>query len=201
MLPKSIYNFFFVLFCLLFCQISIAQQNDNTDDQTLNEQYNTLIENSETFNEYKVIKKNTLNDFWKVVSDSVALLNTEKKEALSTVRSKQTQIDALNSTIQTKDKELATGEAEKSNITVLGADISKSLYAIISILIPLALLVVIGFLIVKSKVDLQSTKSAKKDLTTLEEEFKEHKKRAMDNQSKLNRELQTERNKLAELKK
>jgi len=200
MLPKLPTSLLSFLFCALFAHVSLAQQDATSQNQTLNEQYKTLIEKSETFNEYKVIKKNTLTDFWRVVSDSVRAVNKSKREALSTVKTKNAQIEDLNNTILKKDEALAAGEEEKANITVLGAEVSKSLYAVISLVIPLVLLVVIGFLIAKSRVDSVTAKTSRQNKLILEKEYEAYKKRALDIQAKLNRELQTERNKLSELK-
>ena len=178
----------------------MSQESITAENQTLNQQYNTLIEKSETFNEYKVIKKTVLTDFWKVVNDSLTVSDNNRIETLTTLNSKKAQIDALNNTIQEKDNELATGEQEKSTLMVLGSRTNKSSYAIISVVIPLVLLTVIGFLVVKSKANTSSTKTAKQDLTDLEVEFENYKKRALEVQAKINRELQTERNKLQEMK-
>lgn len=200
MLPKSLTSLLSLLFCVLFAHVSMAKQDAVSQNQTLNEQYNTLIEKSETFNEYKVIKKTTLTDFWKVVSDSVREVNKSKREALTTIATKSAQIEDLNNIILKKEEELAAGEEEKANITVLGSEISKSFYAVLSLVIGLALLVVIGFLIAKSRVDSLTAKTSRQNKSILEKEYEEYKKRALDIQVKLNRELQTERNKLSELK-
>ncbi len=195
--PSLKHSSFF--FFILFFQVSIAQQNETPKDQTLNQQYNTLIEKSETFNDYKVLKKNKLNAFWKTVSDSVSLADKSKREALATINVKKAQIEELNSVIKTKDEELATGEEEKSNISVAGIQVNKSSYAVISVILPVALLGVIGFLIVRIRMYHQTTSTAQKELKTMENECNDYKKRALDTQIKLNRELQTERNKLLEL--
>ena len=199
MLPKLITPYFCLIFCTLIFNVSLSQQQENNEVQNLNQQYNTLIESSETFNEYKVIKRNKLNSFWKIVTDSVEQTDKLRKEALVTIEAKKAQIEELNNVIQQKDQDLAAGEEEKSSITVLGARINKSSYAIISVIIPIILIAVIGMLIAKFKVDRQTAKIAKQHLFALEKEFEDYKKRAMDNQIKLNRELQTERNKLQEL--
>jgi ATP-dependent Zn protease len=200
MFTKSLTSALSMLVCVLSAHLSLAQDAAISQSQTLNEQYNTLVDKSQTYNEYKVIKQHELTDFWKVVGDSVTEVNTAKQEALATIATKQAQIESLNNTILQKEQDLASGEEEKANITVLGAEISKSSYAIISLIIPFILLVIIAFLAVKSKVDGTATKTAKQDFSGLQEEYEAYKKRALDLQTKLNRELQTERNKLSELK-
>jgi hypothetical protein len=191
-----------LVICLSIFQISFAQENSTeVVDQSLDQRFNSLVENSETFNEYKVIKKTTLNEFWKVVSDSVALSEESRKSGLSTIKIKQRQIEDLNLIVANKDKELASGEEEKSNISVLSGDFNKSTYAIVSVIIPLVLLLVIGIVIVKMKSDNSKTVASQKELSSLTAEFETHKKSALEIQMKLKRELQTEWNKLAELSK
>jgi len=200
MLPTHVTSIISFLCCSLIFSASFAQESADTESQSLNQQYNTLIDKSETFNEYKVIKKTVLTDFWKVVNDSIAVKENTRKATQTTLNAKIAQIEALNNTVQEKDNELATGEEEKSTLVVLGTRTNKSSYAILSVVIPFLLLIAIGFLVVKSKADTSSTKIAKQDLNDLEVEFENYKKKALDLQAKLNRELQTERNKLQEMK-
>jgi hypothetical protein len=188
-----------ILPVLALILISFQSNAQDNISQSLSQQYNSLIEDSETFNEYKVIKKTVLNDFWKVVGDSISENRAIKKEAFSNIKTKQAQIDELNQTIETKNQELAEGEEEKTSIAVLGVNTNKSLYAIVSIIIPFVLLVVIGALVVKIRANVITTKTAVSESSKMESEYEDYKKKAMDIQMKLKRELQTERNKLMEI--
>ena len=69
------------------------------------------------------------------------------------------------------------------------------------LILPFLLIALIIGLWLKLKSDGIATKEAKRSLSLVEKEYENYKKRALDNQMKLKRELQTERNKLLELKK
>jgi len=190
-----------LVFCVLFsCVLALpaSAQNESTD-QSLNGQYQNLVENSESFNEYKVIKKKVLSDFWRVVSDSTSKSRAAQKSSLETIKAKEAQIEELNATIEVKDVELASGEEEKASITVLGASINKSAYAVVSVILPIVLLGLIGLLLVKFKTNAYTTNTAVKNLEQTEAEYEEYKKKALETQMKLKRELQTERNKISEV--
>ena len=190
-----------VLFCTLSFHLSLSQENDSTQQQTLNQQYEEMIRRSETFNDYKVIKQYILSDFWQVVNDSIAQKNRSEQEALSTAQTKQTQLETLKNIIVTKDKELIANQEEKLTITIFGTRVNKSSYVILSIMIVFVLLALIIFLILKTKIGHEIAKIAKKDLSMMEQEYEDYRKRTLNAQIKLKRELQTERNKLTELKK
>lgn len=190
-----------VLIALSIPIVAMSQQNDSTFNQTLNEQFRILIQDSETYNEYKVIKQDKLNAFNNVIGDSVDAFTKSREEANAKIRTQKATIESLNEIISEKDETISSGEEEKSNLSVLGVQFDKQTYAIISLIMPFLLIVVIVSLLVKMKNNITDTKEAKKSLISVEKEFDEYKKRALDTQMKLKRELQTERNKLLEYNK
>ena len=178
--------------------IAIAQNEEKAVQHNLNTQYETLIENSETFNEYKVIKKTKLDEFQKVVKDSLSMINNSKKEAFNKLKTQQAQVKELTAQVSAKDAEKAELQESISSINVLGINMDKTSYVIVSLIIPAVLLIVIVLLIGKMKHNNRTTKEAQQHLASIESEYEEHKKRALETQMKLKRELQTERNKLME---
>ncbi|MDH5365798.1 MAG: hypothetical protein OEW67_02370 [Cyclobacteriaceae bacterium] len=190
-----------LIYVFLIFNASIAQKNDISENQTLSKQFKLLLEKSETYNDYKVIKQSELSNFEKIMIDSLNTLNSSKQEAFTKIKSQEVIIVDLNSSISEKNNQLSSSEEENSSISIIGIQINKVFYAIISVIIPLLLIGVIGFLLFKLQHNNQRTKEAKKQLKSLENEYEDHRKRTLDNQMKLKRELQTERNKLLEFKK
>ena len=62
--------------------VSFAQVNDSVKNETLKKQFNSLINDAESYNEYRVIKTEQLNAFQKVIVDSVKSFNKVKNEAV-----------------------------------------------------------------------------------------------------------------------
>lgn len=192
----------YILVCVfLIFNVSIAQKIETINNQSLSKQFKLLLEKSETYNDFKVIKQSELLNFENVMIDSLNTLNHSKLEAFSKIKTQEVKIVDLNSSIDEKDSQLAESEGKNSSISILGMQINKNFYAIISVIIPLLLLGVIGTLFFKLQHNNQGTKEAQKQLKSLENEYEDHRKRTLDNQMKLKRELQTERNKLLEFKK
>lgn len=191
---------YFVLALTLFIiPASVAQNSEIIENQSLKDQYDHMIEKSETYAEYKVIKTEKLNAFWQTAQDSLKMINDQKNDANTTINSQRYEIEDLTTTIAEKDELLQQGESEKANISVLGIVFNKTAYSFISLIIYCGLIVIIGLLYTKLKTNNSITKTAKQTLYDVEQQYEEHKKVALEKQMKLNRELQTERNKLMEV--
>lgn len=184
---------------LFIIPASVAQNSEIIENQSLKDQYDHMIEKSETYAEYKVIKTEKLNAFWQTTQDSLKMINDQKNDANTTINSQRYEIENLTTTIAEKDELLQQGESEKANISVLGIVFNKTAYSFISLIIYCGLIVIIGLLYTKLKTNYSVAKTAKQNLSEVEQQYEEHKKVALEKQMKLNRELQTERNKLMEV--
>lgn len=180
--------FFIVLFFIVHIGIS----------QTLDQQFNDLKENSETFKQYKVIDQQALNKFWTVTNDSIGQL----REQLSTVRaeseSKEMTIADLKQSLETKEQQIAELDNQTSTIEVFGANINKGTFIFITFFTIGALIIVLAVVLYQFKDNRRLARIKVKDYENLNNQFEEYKKDALEKQMKLRRELQTERNKLEE---
>jgi len=166
--------------------------------QTLDEQFQELKENSETFKQYKVIDQTKLTEFWSVTLDSVSNLRQHIQQVESENQSKDTEITTLNTTLKTKDERIDELETQTSTIEVFGADLEKSTFIFISFFTAGSLIIVLAFLLYKFKDNNRIARAKVKEYEKLNEDFEEYKRTALEKQMKLRRDLQTERNKLEE---
>ncbi len=169
-------------------------------DKNLTEQFQVLTEKSETYNEYKVIKKSSLNAFWRMVEDSVSNLKQSIAASTATIDTQNAEVQRLEGIVTKKDEELSTTDFAMTHITFLGIDFTKSTFIVLSVVVilALALLLAIGFFQYNHNKNISVQKT--KELDELESEFETFKQSALDKQVKLNRELQTERNALEEMR-
>ena len=184
---------------LIIPAISRAQEAENTN-KNLPEQYQDLKETTETFNEYKVIRESRLDDWFKTIQDSLS-------DQSDRINSLQTSTSALEDTISNlRDEmdrlqiELDQGDFEKSHIGVLGINFSKRAYIGITFILIIGLTILIIFLVIKVIDSGKTTRDTIKLHETLNAEFEEYKRRALEKQTKLARDLQTERNRIDEIK-
>ena len=172
----------------------------NASAQTLQEQFESLKENSENYKVYKVIKRAELNKFWDVVVDSVQNSKNEIKSQQQQISSQKSEITQLNSTINSQNEEVESLQYETAHIEVMGIDFSKEGYIIMNFTIILILLAGLALLYYKFKHDHKVAKSKVLAYQKLDAEFEDYKKSSLEKQMKLRRELQTERNRIDEIR-
>ena len=168
--------------------------------QTLDEQFQELKKNSYSYKEYKNIKLNELNDFWSVVQDSLKVKDRSYATAQGTIEAQNNKINELNSTIDTQKSAIEEREFDAQHINVLGMDMGKDSYKMFNTIAIIALLLVLGVLFYQFKSSQKIAVAKKKDYDKLSEDFEEYKRNALEKQMKLRRELQTERNRIDEIR-
>ncbi|MBT1699788.1 hypothetical protein KK083_23070 [Fulvivirgaceae bacterium PWU4] len=170
-----------------------------SDNQTLRERYLLMKTKSQNYQEYKVIKENVLDGMWKIVLDSAAAkqaaINASKAEIVKLQAELTKNIDALKA----KEDSMKDIVHASTHITVLGISFDKGFFAgMVGVILLLAGLAIAG--VIYSMKVLRRNLTEKEDLAnTISAEYEDYKRKAMDKQTKLSRELQNERNKLQEL--
>ncbi|MGV3587833.1 MAG: hypothetical protein ACO1OF_12575 [Adhaeribacter sp.] len=188
-----------------------AQPKNNT----LQQQFNSLKYLSSTHKEfnqdYKVVRLNRLDGFWRNVADTlrareIKLKNARKdieKELLQAKQSLQDQEKQLQTLKQENaQKELAVQQSvhNVANISFLGLDMNKITFVILSWGIIAFLLIGLGILFYLYKNSKYVADEKVKSYNDIEQELKNHKQTARDKELKIKRELQTEINRVEELK-
>lgn len=168
--------------------------------QTLDDQFKELRDNSESFKVYKVIKQTELNQFWKVVSDSVQSLKQEISSNENQIKLQASEIEKQNGIINSKDDEIAGLQHATTHISVLGMDLFKEAYIGITFSIIGILTIALILLYVRFRSNQMIAKQKVADWKKLNVELEELKKESLEKQMKLRRELQTHINKLNEMR-
>ena len=183
---------------VLLGNTGIAQETEekpSLDNGTLKSQYNYLIDESNDYEEYKVIKKVWTSKFEKSLNDSLEAFAQSKQEARDLAKSQLEEIKNLKAQLASTQDSLNVVTEEKNNIALLGLPMEKSgyrtfMWTTIGILVLLLLLFIFRF-----KSSNAASTIAKNNLIDVEEEFAEYKKRSLEREQKLRRELQDEINK------
>lgn len=168
--------------------------------QSLTNSFNQMMNNAETYKDYKVIKATDLNSFWNSVEDSLTF-HREQIVGLHLDRSQlESELDKLHSSNQSINELLIVSEYERSHIGVMGIDLRKEMFITMVIIITIGLLALVGFIVIRLRLQQQEVKSALTDRQQLETKFEEYRRDALKMQMNLRRELQTERNILEKIK-
>lgn len=188
---------------LLISAPVISQSESSTEtsaDQTLKVRFQEMLDKSESYTEYKVIKKTNLTLYSRAVQDSLKVNRSEIGKLKNIVNDQESQISQLSTRITDLESQLKKSEELREGLSFLGINIHKTTYHLIvwTIIGALAAFGVFSYTsFIRSNIVRSKTN---KEYKTLEVEFEEFKKKSQEKQLKVARELQTERNRVEELK-
>lgn len=172
----------------LYVLPAIAQQKTTT----LEELFVDVIDKSNRYEEYKVVKIYKLNNLKKNVEDSIASIKKDLENAQGTIALQKSEIDTLTQSMSSLQTELNTSIENQDGINLFGALINKTTYKITMWGIIGILVLVVLYLLFKFKNSNVITKAAKLKLTETDEEFETHRQQALEREQQLRRKLQDE---------
>ncbi|MBC7452037.1 MAG: hypothetical protein H7259_11165 [Cytophagales bacterium] len=168
---------------------------------TLNERWSRTIEHAENYEMYKVIKKTELNELWKAVQDSLSVYKVEIKNETTQLTVQKDTISHLYTTITDLRTQVSESKSGTESILFMGKPINKYTYSTILWVFLIITLVACGALFFMFKNSNKITQQAITEYKTLNASFDEYKVGKIEMERKLRREIQTQANKLEELKK
>ncbi len=190
-----------LLFFLIGLLISVAGFSQQASEalegnQTLRERFVILKSKSQTYGAYKVIKESYLDGVWKIMQDSLAAKQAAINSGNVNINNLKSQLAQTEKNLTAKEQSMTEILHASTHINVLGIDLPKGAFISIVAITIAGLLVLLGLIIARMKLQSKSLSERNLAVTALTNEFDEYKHRAMDRQTKLSRELQDERNKL-----
>ncbi|HLW14877.1 MAG TPA: hypothetical protein VKX30_05205 [Flavobacteriaceae bacterium] len=175
--------------------ISFTGISQEQKSHTIDSQFSDLIENSNTYQTYKVIKISELGVLQRNIRDSISTLKATITESESVILEQNNKIDSITHQIEGLNVELEQTQKKVENINFLGISTQKSTYNFIMWSIIIALLFVSSILFFSFKKRHNDTKDAREKLAETESELDSLRKRSLEREQKVRRELQDEINK------
>ena len=166
----------------------------------MNAQYLLLKTSSQSFQDYKVIKEVKLDEFWKVVMDSVKRMKSELKQANIIITKLNDDVKNANGKVISVQASVAGIVHDSTHISFFGVSFTKWFFNLLFLIVTGTLALFIVFLLGRTRLVNQSIKEKSESLNLLAGEFEQYKRKSLEKEKKLSRELQTERNKLLEIK-
>ena len=163
---------------------------------TTKERYLLMKSKSQSFKEYKVIKESVLDGVWKITQDSLQGKQQKITQANDSLKKLNLSLQQAATAAKAKDESIAEITHAGTHVTLLGIDVLKSVFITITFSIIVGLIVFLVMLFGRLKMVLINLKDKTVSLDSTQREFEEYKRKAMEKQTKLSRELQDERNKL-----
>jgi hypothetical protein len=163
--------------------------------ETLEEQFSGVIEKSNSYQDYKVVKKYKLYNLRKNVLDTIANLKLTIDNNNKRIEDQNNQITSLNNELSTTQSKLKIAKEKENGMFLFGKLVSKATYSLILFSIIGLLILGLLFLFYKYKNSHIITKSTQEKLQETEEEFEAHRQRALQREQEIRRKLQDEINK------
>lgn len=191
-----------VLLTLFSFNTGYAQNADEEQpgDPTLESQYRELKDESNNYQIYKVVKETEMDNFWKSVADTLKENHDQIQSLNKEVADLNKQVKNLQSQVSERDASLEEQEFNIEHMSFLGMSLTKSTYVAFTWTIIFILLIIALILFFRFKSANRITVQTRKEFSQLQEEFEAHRKRARETESRIKRELQTEINRVVELK-
>ena len=191
----------FTFLCILWGISAVVAQNRLTKKQidslpnTIENQFLKTYSKGKNWHEYKMIDKAHFATLKTSILDSVSKLKKTIVSKEQLITEKQNTITSLKSEIATLDQSLNNAKNQENSISLFGTPVDKDIYNSIVWSIIGILALGMAFFIYKYNNNISITKEAKNNLVEIEEEFENHRKKTIEKEQKLRRQLHDEVNK------
>jgi hypothetical protein len=189
-----------IFFCFITSQIAYAQSSSseilNQPNLSVRERFLLMKSKSQSYQDYKVIKETVLDGVVKIIQDSLQAKDAALRNVKADVTRLKEELNQVNIVLKQKEQSMTDIVYASTHITVLGIDFQKQSFLTLIVILFLALLLVVGFFSARLKMFHSSMREKAELLEITTREYEEYKRKALEKQTKLSRELQDERNKL-----
>jgi hypothetical protein len=194
-------TFAIAVLTLLLTELQAQSRAALEGEHKLQDRYVIMKDKAETFNDYKVIKMNILDGVWSIAMDSLQKEKDALRKANATIAQMKGQINSAQEKVKQADASVAESDYERSHLTVLGIPMGKAFFVTFMFLLVGGLLIGLLTILASLRVLRKSVKDKELTIYGLTSEFDEFRKKALQKEMKISRELQDERNKLAAITK
>lgn len=186
----------FLVFTLLAFSTSDALAQTNTAiADTIDSQFEHVIESSGTYQKYKVIKISKIKDLRKTTRNQIVILEQRIDSLHKKIEVQQSQANQLHQKLEKADTDITRLTKSKDEFSFLGTPIQKDTYSTMVWIIILILAIVLTVFVYKFKQSYRITSEARKNFNDKEQELNDYRKKALEEQQKLGRQLMDERRK------
>lgn len=189
----------FIYFVFVFV-FGNAQETSNDSlpasiNGNLNQQFDYVYQKSNSFQEYKVIKKEYFALLKKNSSDSVNRFKKELEQLKGNFLAYDKNLQSLKDTLATTKSTLEEVKNAQNSMDFLGISVAKSSYSMIMWGIVFALVFLFLIILFRFKNAKTIANESLRNFEKMEEDFEDFKRKSLEKEQKLGRQLQDEINK------
>ncbi|NNK87027.1 MAG: tRNA (guanine-N1)-methyltransferase [Flavobacteriaceae bacterium] len=170
-------------------------QELSLNEGTIDNQFEFVIRRSNSWQDFKVIKKNWMYTLKAHTIDSLNALHEQLDSTRNVVSQQKSEIDELRNNLNNTQSTLDSTNLEKDSMALFGMQMSKGAYNTLLWSIVAGLFILLLVFIFKFRSSNAITRAAKRSLEETEQEFEEHRRVALEREQKVRRQLQDEINK------
>ncbi len=182
-----------------FSQTEESQEEPSLEGGTINSQFEYIYDKSGNYRaegrRYEVVRTINLDKLRANVVDSLNAARARAQQLQQKISTQESTISSLNSTLEETTKNLNSVTEEKDSMSLLGIQVSKSTYNVIMWTMIMGLFLLLLLFIFKFRQSNVLTQEAKSNLADLESEYEDHRRRALEREQRISRQLQDEINK------
>ena len=198
---KIMKKMFLLLVIMSLVSIGFSQEAAEVEDMkdltngTVQEQFDYITTKSGNYQEYKVVKKESLKKLKINVLDTLNQKNKSLETYRLEIENRNKQISDSREQMIALDEQMQATNNQKDSINFFGSSMKKAAYKSIMWSIVGVLSLVLLFFAFRAFQNGVAKNEAKSALQTIQEEYDLHMKRSLEREQKLNRALQDEKNK------
>lgn len=179
----------------LFSFSMTAQDSIEVRKNTLNDQMTEAFEKSNSYQEFKVIKKTELATLRRNILDSISSLEKKIGTQNNQLEEQKSEIDSLRGNLKRTQENLTLSQEKEDGIEIFGVLTSKSTYNTIMWSIIGVLLLIGSFLLYRFLNSHKIISAAELKIAEMEIELEDYRRNSLEREQKLRRKLQDELNK------
>jgi hypothetical protein len=187
-------------FVLLVYVVSGFAYEDGNEQPTLSQQFQTVRDQAEIVESYRMLKAYQVENLWKSVMDTIRQKDVLIAQVNSSIPAFEKEIHSLRNTLQQKESAVADMEFAGTHITVFGWDLSKAGFINLVVITFLVVLTLAAIAFWAFRVSYQTAHESRRLYDDVCKEFDAYKHKVVEKEVKLLRELQDYRNRMMELK-
>jgi len=169
-------------------------QTPSVGGQRLDEYYNALKTKSQTYQTYKVVNERELDDFWRTVKDSIRSVKQAQRQTLAEMADLKQQVVESQNQLKEKNASMEGVLFDSTHIDVLGVSFAKSTFNTVFLVLTLGLLIGIVVVLLLLRYTRAQWRDRVAYAESVQKEFDDYKRKALDKEAKILRQLQDERN-------
>ncbi len=181
---------------IIYTSLNVQAQQPGTP---LAKQYEDVVAKAGSYQGYKQIQENRLQGLWKSMNDSLQRERQLLKETKAELLKNEGDVSSSSAQLAASQNELEQSKARVNQVSLLGVYVEKGTYDSIVGGFLFLLIAGLAFSVYRTNKSVKEARYRIGLFNDLTEEFQKHKANSNEREKKLARELQTERNKMAEL--